>query len=87
MAYNGNNLSALYTFTTTGSWQQWVYRSADAIATVTAAGYITDAADRGLALGDIVWVTETVGNATSICRVTAVSAAGVANLSTGVVVT
>jgi hypothetical protein len=82
MAYSQNNLSALAPVTVSGSWQQWLYRSADPIATVTTAGYITNAGEMGLAVGDLVYVTETVGNTGSFCRVTAVTA-GVANLSAG----
>jgi hypothetical protein len=85
MAYSQASLSALSPVTTSGSWQQWLYRSADPIATVTAAGYITNATEMGLAVGDLVWVTETVGFATSACRVTAITA-GVANLSAGTVI-
>jgi hypothetical protein len=86
MAYNQNNLSNISPNLTSGAWGWWVYRSADPIATVVTAGYITNATEMGLGLGDWVNVIETVGNTGSICRVTAVNAAGVANLSAGTVI-
>jgi hypothetical protein len=88
MAYNQNNLSAMWPGTTSGSYQQFVYRSADAQATVAAAGYITNATEMGLALGDTVWVIDTATPTQSIHRVTTVNATtGVANLSAGLVIT
>jgi hypothetical protein len=88
MAYNGANLSALAPATTSGSFQWWYYRSADAQATVAAAGYITDGFDRGLTVGDIVTVHDTATPTESLHRVLTVSAStGLVNLSAGLVIT
>jgi len=47
----------------------WFYRSADAIATVKAAGYFTDALQRGLQVGDIVIVFDSATPALSFAFV------------------
>jgi hypothetical protein len=88
MAYNGANLSALAPATTSGSFQWWYYRSADAQATVAAAGYITDGPDRGLTVGDVVLCTTPPHPQRSLHRVLTVSTStGLVNLSAGLVIT
>ncbi len=52
------------------------YRSADAIATVIAAGYISDGGDKGLVVNDIVHVVDSNVPTVDTCLVTVVSAAG-----------
>ncbi len=68
----------------------WAYRSADADTTVSGAGYITNAADLGMQIGDIVWVavtsagviTDVYGHiVTAISAVTAPGVGGAATLS------
>lgn len=79
--------------------QHWSYTGKDAVATVAAAGYLVNAKDVGMRVGDLVFVyvypTGTENLVTgylearagiptaSICRVTAISAAGAATLSAG----
>lgn len=65
-----------------GGFQIWGYKSADAIATVKAAGYITNAAALGMQVGDPVLVIDTATPALSVAFVTAVSAAGASTLDT-----
>ena len=43
----------------TGSGKKWVYKSTDAAATVRVAGYITNARELGMQVGDIVEVHDT----------------------------
>jgi predicted RNA-binding protein with PUA-like domain len=52
----------------------WVYKSADAKATVVAAGYITDALQRGMKVGDIVLVFDTATPQFSIMGVLTLTA-------------
>lgn len=54
-----------------GSPTLWLYKSADAVATVAGAGYFTDAANLGMKENDVVLVVDT-GN--HYCHVTVVSA-------------
>lgn len=81
MAYDGNKLSLMYG-TRDGAFNVWVYRSADAIATVRAAGYISDGTARGMKVRDVVWVLDTNVPTTSICSVLAITS-GAADLSDG----
>jgi hypothetical protein len=83
MAYAAKNLRRL-----TGSYgvpSIWSYSSTDAVATVRAANYVTNARQLGMRVGDIVIVTVTssgVPTAVSLCVVMAVAAAG-ADLADG----
>lgn len=70
-----------------GVMRLWTYKSTDAVASVRALNYITDAQLRGMRAGDIVFVAVqsaagAVPSAISICPVLAVVAAG-ADLSDG----
>lgn len=67
----------------------WKYASTDAIATVQGAGYFSDAAARGMQVGDIVEVHQTnaVPYKISIAVVSAISAAGAATLGVANVLT
>jgi hypothetical protein len=86
MAYNQNNLSNISPNLTTGSWGMWAYRSADPLATVVAAGYISNATEMGLAVGDTVLVIDTNTPAQAWSRVTAITA-GASTMSAGLVIT
>lgn len=57
----------------------WVYFSADAEATVDDAGYIANATDLGMAVGDIVFVRDTTNNLFHITHVKTISS-GAASL-------
>lgn len=63
----------------------WMYTSADAIATVVAANYFTNAADLGMAVNDLVFVIDTATPLVSSTRVTAVASTG-STCSTGVTI-
>lgn len=68
--------------------KQWVYDSADAALVVRGAGYITNADDLGMAVGDIVDQIDSTG-ATVAHRyvVNSVTAGGAADLTDGTAVT
>lgn len=55
---------------------QYVYRSADAVATVIAAGYIDDGGDKGLKVNDYVIVIDDNLGLIDLCIVTVVAANG-----------
>jgi hypothetical protein len=59
----------------------WVYKSADAIATVKAANYFSNGYDLGLTVGDMVYVYDTATPAVSIGWVKTVTTGGAASLS------
>lgn len=68
----------------------WSLDSADALATIDTAGYISDASKRGMRVGDIVlarvWAditTKASLSAASFMAVASISAAGAANLTDG----
>jgi hypothetical protein len=86
MAYDKNNLSNIQPNTVSGSWSMWLYRSADPVATVIAPGYIANATDMGMAVGDTILVLDTATPTQTWSRVTAISAAGAATLSAGVLI-
>lgn len=58
----------------------WYYKSADTIATVKAAGYFSDAAARGMQVGDVVLVYDRTTPALSVAFVLSISAAGASTL-------
>ena len=55
---------------TIGGASLWLYKSADAIATVDGADYITNAGDLGMQTGDPVFVVDTGNGLTSLGQVT-----------------
>jgi len=68
----------------------WNYKTEDAMATtVDAAGYISDAGNRGMAVGDVVNVVTTSGGTPTTLFVTTVMAitAGAADLANGTSIT
>jgi hypothetical protein len=70
----------------TGAGQVWTYRSTDALATVVAATYITNAQDLGMKVGDLVLVQDTSTPAQAFARVTAVASTG-STMSAGLAIT
>ena len=85
MAYSKNNL-ALIAEGIGGRGSLWHYTSADAIATVNTAAYISDGDAMGLKVGDTVIVRDTATPTTSLCTVIDVTAGGQADLSDGTAV-
>jgi hypothetical protein len=85
MAYSTSNPPVLVTEAPlTGAGQQWRYDSADAIATVAAAGYFTNGVALGMLVGDLVFVNDQTTPLLSTSRVAAINANGTAvNLGTG----
>lgn len=76
----------LYGIGATNGGQLWEYVSADALATVRAANYFTNAVDLGMKVGDVVFVNDTASPAIALARVTAVASTG-STLSTGLAIT
>ncbi len=58
------------------SYARYQYISADAIATVIAAGYIDDGVDKGLRVNDVVEVVDSNVPSIDVCLVTVVAAGG-----------
>lgn len=87
MAYSKDNLYPHGRAALDGSYVEWIYRSADPIATVNTAGYIANAKKMGMKVGNIVKVIDTANNLDYICYVAAISAAGAADLTDGLAVT
>jgi hypothetical protein len=65
----------------------WLYVSADAIATVNTAAYISNGAALGMAVGDTVIVRDSNVPTTSLCTVISVTAGSSCDLSDGTAVT
>lgn len=84
MAYDGDKLSLMVQGRGTAK-RWWMYQSADAIATVRAAGYISDATTRGMVAQDLVLVVDTNVPTVQWCLVIAITA-GAADLSDGTVI-
>jgi hypothetical protein len=59
-----------------GGMALWGYKSADAVATVIAAGYFSNGSALGMKLGDAVLIYDTGTNDGAIAYVTAVTAGG-----------
>lgn len=60
-----------------------IYRSADPIATVIGAGYISDGVDKGVQVNDIVLVVDDNVPTIDVCLVTVVTAAGLVTMING----
>lgn len=83
MAYDSSKLG-LVSQGVAGFGKEFVYDSTDAATAVRVDGYITDAADRGVAVGDIVRQIDSVGGTVAHTYVVkAVNANGSADLSDG----
>ena len=61
----------------------WIYKSADAHATVDGAGYFTNGSDLGMVVGDVVIVVDTATPACTVHPVSAVTAGGAATIGAG----
>ena len=86
MAYVTTNPPALVTQRIAGGGRTYYYESADTIATVRAANYISNAYQLGMRAGDTVIVRDTATPTTSICSVISVVTNGAADISDGTVV-
>lgn len=64
----------------------WTYFTTDAPATIDTANYISDGANRGMQVGDIVFAVNSSTYATQIMIVAAVTAGGGANLTDGLAI-
>lgn len=73
MAYSTTNPPYLFSQPIAGV-RMWAYRTSDATGTVDAAGYFTDGYARGMRQHDLVMVTDTVNELTSMHRVAAATA-------------
>lgn len=78
MAYTGATLSQI-AGTLEGGWKLWAYTTSDSLATVKGAGYISDAANRGMETGDWVMVINTATPAYALY--TAVLSSGAVTLA------
>lgn len=61
----------------------WVYKSADAIATVNTSGYFSNGAALGMRVGDIVFVYDSATPTMSLAVIMDVTAGGQADISDG----
>lgn len=85
MAYDGSKLSQLKG-TYDGTWNLWLYRHTDAIATVNTAGYFADATARGMKVDDMVIVVDTTNHLTDFCIVAGITS-GAGDITDGLRVT
>lgn len=87
MAYSTDNPPALVSQGVGGKFRQWMYDSADAATAVRVDGYITDAEDLGMKVGDVVIQVDATGATIAhIYTVVAINANGSADLSDGTAV-
>lgn len=87
MAYSTSSPPRLVAYAgLTGAGKVWTYRSTDALATVVAANYITNAVDLGMQVGDVVCVEDTTSPAIAWARLTAVASTG-STMSSGLAIT
>jgi hypothetical protein len=61
-----------------GGLSLWLYKSLDVIATVQGAGYITDGIQRGMQVGDVVFVLDLTNLRMYLCMVISTTPAGTA---------
>jgi hypothetical protein len=84
MAYVPGNLIFLFGGPIEGGWREWLLLTTDSAASVLAPGYITDAAGKGLLVGDVVRVVnQSAASIPSLLwtQVSALNANGSANLT------
>jgi hypothetical protein len=86
MAYNQDNLSKLGQTPFSGVWNMWLYRSADAFATVKASGYFSNAFAMGMKVRDLIVIVDTNIPATTLSNVLTCTATACTTSQTGVVV-
>jgi hypothetical protein len=82
MVYSTSNPPALETQAIAGP-RKWRYTSADPIATVNTAGYITNGVALGMKVGDTVEVRDTATPTTNLCTVISAAANGSVDISDG----
>ena len=89
MAYSVDNPPALITQNIGGGHKLWSYKSTDAATAVRVDGYITNARDLGMSVGDLVMVVDTDASpiAMQMMLVTVINANGSGDLSDGLAVT
>ncbi len=88
MAYSTSNPPVLLTQRVGGSGALWHYNSADAATVIRVSGYITNASDLGMKVGDVVMHTDmTGGTVGNFFLVVTVAAGGAADLSNGTAIT
>jgi hypothetical protein len=84
MAYSQANLRMLQQVTAPTSWRTWLYSSTDTFATVRAANYISNPAQMGMAVHDLIYVLCTGGTPTmTLARILTVTASGATMSQTG----
>jgi hypothetical protein len=86
MAYSQNSINLITPVMglgTTNTAQVWTHVSADAVATVIAAGYITNGDDIGMRVNDVVLVVDSNLGLVDVCIVTVVTAAGLVTMVNG----
>lgn len=87
MAYATTNPPALILSSLAGTASSlWSYKSADASTVVDGDGYFSDADDLGMAVGDMVFVTDTDTQLTTMHVVLSITAGGAADLGDGTTV-
>lgn len=84
MAYSTANPPSLIAESIGGGGALWLYKSADDDATVNGAGYVSNAGDLGMSVGDLVLVIDTTTPKGSFHFVSAI-ASGAATLAFGAV--
>lgn len=85
MAYDTQKLSRIGG-TFDGSWNMWLYRSADSFATVKASGYFSDAFAKGMKVRDLIIVEDTNVPTTTLSNVLTCTASACTTSQTGVLV-
>ncbi len=60
--------------------QHWTYVSADTVATVIAAGYVSDGDDKGMKVNDVCTVVDSNVPSIDYCLVTVVDSAGLVTM-------
>lgn len=84
MAYSTSSPPAMVTQRVGGGGAFWIYDSADTALTINTAGYITNADDLGMKVGDLVFHTDTAGaTVATIFVVNSVTAGGAGDLTDG----
>lgn len=78
MAYTGATLSMLNR-NIEGGLREWLYTTTDAPALYLAASYFSDATNRGMQKGDIVWVVDQSAPDANLCQVSSVAAGTLAS--------
>lgn len=81
MSYNGALLSRIAQ-TIEGGQGEFFYQTTDSATTFLGAGYISDAGQRGIKLGDTVWVVNTTTGQSTPCYVSALSGSGATQTAT-----